>query len=210
MTPVAPEATVFVVDDDPRFLGALVLALRTAGLAVEAFSSAQAFLQVYHPARPGCLVLDVRMPAMSGLQLQQALIERRVMIPIIFITGHGDIAMSVTALKRGAVDFLEKPFTEQALMRSVNDALARDGRRRRLEVERATVAERFERLTPREQEVMALVVSDRSNKAIASRLKISPRTVEHHREHVMVKMQAGSLHDLIIMAVLCGVHELHL
>lgn len=205
-----PQPTVFAIDDNQAFLSALVLALETAGLPVEAFASAPVFLDAYRPERPGCLVLDVRMPEMTGLELQQTLDTRGIRIPIVFITGHGDVATSVTAFRRGAVDFLEKPFSDRALLDSVGLALARDARARRIESERVTVVERFERLTPREQEVMALVVSDMSAKEIAAGLRISPRTVEHHREHVMVKMQAGSLHDLIIMAVICGVHELRL
>lgn len=210
MKPAEPRPTVFVVDDDRTFLGALVLALESNGLTVEPFVSAQGFLHAYAPERPGCLVLDVRMPAMTGLELQQVLDARGIRIPIVFITGHGDVATSVTAFRQGAVDFLEKPFSDQALLDSVSHALARDARARHIEGDRATVMARFERLTPREQEIMALVASDLSAKEIAAGLRISPRTVEHHREHVMAKMAAGSLHDLIIMAVICGVHELRL
>jgi two-component system, LuxR family, sensor kinase FixL len=206
----AQSATVFVVDDDQPYLGALVLALRSTGLAVESFMSARDFLKAYDPDRSGCLVLDVRMPEMTGLELQQTLNARGIRIPIVFITGHGDMAMSVTAFRHGAVDFLEKPFSDQALLYCVQQALARDARSRQIEGDRALVMERFTHLTPREREIMALVVSDKSAKEIAARLKISPRTVEHHREHVMAKMSAGSLHDLIIMAVICGVHELRL
>jgi FixJ family two-component response regulator len=210
MQPSEPGVTVFVVDDDQHYLGALVLALASTGLAVESFNSAHDFLDAYRPERSGCLVLDVRMPEMTGLELQQALNARGFRIPIVFITGHGDMSMSVAAFRHGAVDFLEKPFSDQALLYCVQRALARDARRRQIESDRITVVERFEHLTAREQEVMRLVVSDKSAKEIAASLKISPRTVEHHREHVVAKMEAKSLHDLIIMAVICGVHELRL
>lgn len=202
--------TVFVVDDDRTFLGALLLALESADLAVETFVSAPRFLHAYRPERPGCLVLDVRMPEMTGLELQQTLDARGARIPIVFITGHGDVATSVAAFRRGAVDFLEKPFGDRALLNSVELALSLDARDRQIENDKATVMARFGRLTCREQEIMALVASDMSAREIAAGLHISPRTVEHHREHVMTKMSAGSLHDLIIMAVVCGLHELRL
>ncbi|MGI8739736.1 MAG: response regulator transcription factor [Gammaproteobacteria bacterium] len=205
-----PKPTVFVVDDDEVFLRALLMALRWADYEVEPFTSAHTFLQHFDGERPGCLLLDVRMPGIDGLELQRLLVTRGITTPIIFLTGHGDVRMSVRALKNGAVDFLEKPFSNQRLLESLEQALARDACTRRIEGDRSKVVKRFEHLTPREQVVMALVVSDMSAKEIAAGLRISPRTVEHHREHVMAKMEAASLHDLIIMAVICGVHELRI
>lgn len=202
--------SVFVVEDDRAFTDALVLTLESAGLRVETYGAAEEFLAAYRGDAPGCLVTDVRMPYMSGLELQQHLIERRIRIPVVFITGHGDVAMSVTALKRGAVDFLEKPFTATALLQSVADALARDERMRQIEEERGIVQTRYAQLTEREALVMTMVTANRSNKEIARALNISPRTVDHHREHLMAKMHARSLHDLIVMGLLCGVHELRL
>lgn len=204
---MAYDPTAFVIDDDRTFLDALVRSLRGAGLRVMSFSAAEPFLDAYRPAQQGCLLADIRLPQMSGLELQEALAERGVAIPIVFITGHGDVAMAVTALKRGAVDFLEKPFAEQALLDSVERALARDRKARSFETDRARIMERFAQLTPREREVFARVVADQSAKQIAAELRISPRTVEHHREHVMAKMDAASWHDLFNMAVIGRLHE---
>jgi FixJ family two-component response regulator len=158
----------------------------------------------------GCLVSDVRMPAMSGLELQLRLIERRIFIPMVFITAHGDTAMAVAALKRGAVDFLEKPVTREALLRSVKEAFAQDSRRRLIEDERGVVSARHARLSERELSVMSMVIADWSNKEIARALDISPRTVDHHREHIMAKMEAKSLSELIVMGLITGLKELRL
>ncbi|MGH8190157.1 MAG: response regulator transcription factor [Rhodanobacteraceae bacterium] len=204
------EQVIHVVDDDPRFLMALQRSLRSTGLPVNRYVSGNDFLQRFKPHQYGCLITDLRMPGIDGLELQQSLRERRIRIPIVFITGHGDAATAVTALKHGAVDFLEKPFGEKQLLASVQQALEKDARDRELADERHVVMARYATLSPRELEVFALVVSDRPNKAIAQALKISPRTVEHHREHLMLKMQAKSHAELITMAVLCGVYELHL
>ena len=201
------DPTVFVIDDDRTFLDALVRSLRGAGLRVTSFSAAEPFLEAYQPAQAGCLVADIRLPRMSGLELQETLAERRVPIPIVFVTGHGDVAMAVTALKRGAVDFLEKPFAEKALLASVELALAHDRKARSSETERALIMARFAQLTAREREVFALVVAERSAKQIAAELSISPRTAEHHREHVMAKMGAASWHELFSIAVVGCLHE---
>ena len=201
------EPTVFVIDDDCTFLDALVRSLQTAGHRVAGFRAAEPFLEAFRPAQPGCLVADVRLPQMNGLELQALLAERGVALPIVFITGHGDVAMAVSALKRGAVDFLEKPFAEQALLDSVGLALARDRKRHDLDADRALVMARLAQLTPREREVFGLVVADRSAKEIAAELCISPRTVEHHREHLMAKMNAASWHDLVTMAVIARIYE---
>ena len=204
---MSPEPTVFVIDDEPSFLEALGRSVRGAGLPVASYRAAEPFLEAYQSSRPGCLVADIRLPGISGLELQEVLAERGTPIPIVFITGHGDIAMAVTALRRGAVDFLEKPFAERALLASVERALAQDCKARTLEADRATVMARLAQLTAREREVFALVVADKSAKEIAAELCISPRTVEHHREHVMAKMGAASWHDLYNMAVIGCLHE---
>lgn len=203
-------ATVFVVEDDRRMSAALVQTLESEAMIVRACADGEEFLRIYSDDGPGCLVTDVRMPGMSGLDLQQHLSRQAMYIPIVFITGHGDVAMSVQALKRGAVDFLQKPFSSETLVRSVREALSVDARRRRIERERFTVCARYAALSEREARVMTMVIEDWSNKEIARALCISPRTVEHHREHVMKKMEARSLSDLLLMGLICGVRELSL
>lgn len=202
-------ATIFIVDDDAMFRKAVVTTLETADFNICAYSSAHTFLESYTADQAGCLLLDICMPDMSGLELQQALLERNISLPIVFITAHGDVNTSVQAFRAGAQDFLQKPFTEAELLTSIERALQHDADSRQVEAERAKVMTRFANLTPREQQIMTLVVSDKSNKEIARELKISPRTIEHHREHVMRKMEVSSFHDLIAMAVICGLHELH-
>lgn len=204
------QQTVFVVDDDRNFVDALVLTLEVAGLQVDAYSSAQEFLDGWSPDQAGCLVADIRMPAMSGLELQRHLANGRNSLPIVFVTGHGDISMASQAFRAGAVDFLEKPFEDSQLLSSVQRALEKDRRERVLVRDRAIVEERYAQLTPREREIMEFVVSDLTSKEIARKLKISPRTVEHHRAHVMLKMQATSLTELITMAMICGVRSLQI
>lgn len=201
---------IYAVDDDWRFREALELTLRTCGLNVSGHACADDFLRAFNPEQAGCLITDLRMPGMDGLALQACLQKRGIRLPIIFITGHGDTAQAVAALKGGAIDFLEKPFGTEALLQSIERAFEKDRIDRRLESEKSIVRERYAHLTAREQEVFSLVVSNLPSKEIARRLKISPRTVEHHREHLMLKMQAHSLSELITMAVLCGIHELHL
>ena len=201
--------TVYVVEDNPAFSDAVVLTLESAEMNVRACADADEFLGIYND-EPGCLLTDVRMPRMSGLELQQHLAERDLHIPIVFMTGHGDVATSVTALKRGAVDFLEKPFGAAALLGSVREALARDAVARQIDNERSLVEARFRLLSERESRVMEMVIAGWSNKEIARGLAISPRTVDHHREHVMTKMEAGSLNDLIVMGLICGLRELRL
>lgn len=205
-----PEPAIHVVDDDHAFLDALQRSLRSTGVPVRGHAHARAFLDTLDAHPRGCVVTDLRMPDIDGLQLQQALLQRQIRLPLIFITGHGDTHAAVTALKNGAMDFLEKPFSEHQLLTSVSQALAHEAREHELMLERSVVRQRCGSLSPRERQVFELVVSDRPNKAIALALKISPRTVEHHREHLMLKMQARSQADLITMAVLCGIHELHL
>ncbi|MDB5981098.1 MAG: Two-component nitrogen fixation transcriptional regulator FixJ [Pseudomonas sp.] len=204
------DQVIHVVDDDRLFLAALERTLKITGLKVHTYPSAHIFLDSFDPEQSGCLITDLRLPGMGGLELQKRLKELEVRLPIIFITGHGNASTAVAALKSGAVDFLEKPFSEQELIASVHVALDKDIDDRRLAREQAWVQQRFHNLSPREQQVFALVVSDLPNKQIARELMISPRTVEHHREHLMLKMQAHSTSELITMAVLCGIHKLHL
>jgi two-component system, LuxR family, response regulator FixJ len=191
--------TVFVVDDDEPVRDAIAMLLETVDIPHETFPTAQAFLDAYAPDRRGCLVLDIRMPGMSGLELQQRLIELGSTTPIVFITGHGDVPMAVEAMKRGALDFIRKPFRDQELLDRIHEALHQEASRH---AESSTVAEirqRVESLTPREREVFARVADGQANKVIAIELGISERTVEIHRSQVMQKTQARSLADLVRM-----------
>lgn len=201
-------ATVFVVDDDPAVRDALSLLLRNAGWQVCCCGSAPEFLEKYDPEATGCVVLDVKMPGLGGLALQGELTQRGLDIPIIFITGHGDVPMSVRAMRAGALDFLEKPFDSGVLRQRVQEALVLDQQRRLHRQRGAEAQRRYRELTPREREVMTLVVRGESNKAIAAKMKVSHRTVEIHRGRVMEKMGARSLPELVAMAVSCGVHAL--
>jgi FixJ family two-component response regulator len=194
------DATVFVVDDDPPMRESLKNLLRSVGLRAELFASAQEFLRSKRPDLPSCLVLDVRLPGLSGLDLQRRTTEAGVEIPIIFITGHGDIPMSVRAMKAGAVEFLTKPFRDQDLLDAIQQALERD---RKVRDQRAAIEElrsRFASLTPREREVMARVVAGLLNKQIAAEPGTSETTIKIQRHQVMVKMGAGSLPELVRMA----------
>jgi FixJ family two-component response regulator len=191
--------TVYIVDDDDAVRNSLRLLLKSVGLAAVAIPTAQEFLSTYDPQQPGCLILDVRMPGMSGLELQQQLNLRGAVIPVIFITGHGDIPMAVEAMQHGAFDFLQKPFRDQDLIDRIQRALAKDRTSRVELTERSRVRERFESLTPREREVLALVTSGKPNKVMAAELGVSQRTVEIHRARVMEKMHASSLAQLVRM-----------
>ncbi len=202
------EPTVYLVDDDLSYRQSLRMLLEEEGFNVEDFDCAAAFLASYHHHRPGCLVLDVRMPEMSGLELQDHLMEKRVRLPVIFLTGHGDVPMSVKAIKAGAVDFLEKPFDHMLLLKAIREAIATDARTRMTIAERSEIIHRFGRLTSREREVMNMVVIGKANKEIASELNVSPRTVEVHRARVMQKMAARSIPGLIAMALKADLFEL--
>jgi len=200
-TPISQvERTVFVVDDDSAIRDSLVSLLRSVGLAVTAVASVPEFLSCPRPDGPTCLVLDVRLPGRSGLDLQRELSAARIQLPVIFITGHGDIPMSVQAMKGGAIEFLTKPFRDQDLLDAINIGLARDQERRENDRELRTLSERFETLTSREREVMSCVVTGRLNKEIAGDLGISEITVKVHRAQVMRKMRADSLPELARMA----------
>lgn len=194
-------ASVFVVDDDDAVRNSLRLLLKSVGLPTVAFASAREYLETWHPAQPGCLVLDVRMPGMSGLELQEELNRRGAIIPVIFISGHGDIPMAVEAIQHGAFDFLQKPFRDQDLIDRVQRALAADQANRQSLAQRDLLRRRYDSLTPREQEVMAMVTQGKANKVMAGDLDISQRTVEIHRARVMEKMGAQSLAQLVRMVM---------
>lgn len=190
---------VFVVDDDLSVREALSSLIRSVGLSVETFASAKEFLQFQRPDVPACLVLDVRMPGLSGLELQRELAQANQGVPIVFITGHGDIPMTVRAMKAGAVDFLPKPFRDQDLLDAIAQSLERDGAARHQRAELAEIQARYDRLTSREREVMALIVRGMRNKQTAADLGITEVTVKVHRHNIMEKMGARSLPALIGM-----------
>ena len=196
------EPTVFVVDDDEAVRESLRWLVDSVGMAVETYGSAQEFLARVGVDRPGCLVLDVRMPGMSGLELQQELAARKVELPIIMITGYADVPTAVRALTRGALDFIEKPFSRQLLLDRIRRAVVIDANGRRAQADRADVAARVATLTPREREVMQMVVAGRTNKVMAMNLGICEKTIEVHRAHVMRKMKVESLAELVRLAAL--------
>jgi len=191
--------TIYIVDDDDGMRRALTVLMQTVGYNAVAFERPTEFLHKLDPNQPGCLVLDVRMPEMSGLEVQQQLNRNGSMLPVILITGHGDIPMAVQAMKDGAFDFLQKPFRDQDLLDRINGAIKQDAENREIVERHADLKRRVESLTPREHEVMALVVDGRANKVIAIDLGLSERTVEIHRANVMEKMQARSVAHLVKM-----------
>ncbi|MGC2259578.1 MAG: response regulator transcription factor [Candidatus Sulfotelmatobacter sp.] len=198
MNEAAP--VVFVVDDDPIVCTSMKRLIRTLGLEVQTFNTAQEFLRAKRPNAPGCLVLDVRLPDLSGLDLQQELAKARVDLPIIFVTGHADIPMSVRAMKAGAVEFLTKPFREQDLLEAIQHGIAQDRETRERRAAISELQQRLDSLTPREHEVFPLVVSGLPNKQIADQLGASEKTIKVHRGQMMRKMEAESLADLVRMS----------
>jgi two-component system response regulator FixJ len=197
-------AQVYIVDDDPAIRDALGKMLSDAGLRVQSYADGDAFLATSLQRRPACVVLDVALPGMSGYEVQETLNQRGLQIPIIFLTGHGDVPMAVKAIQAGAVDFLEKPVRRAELLRRVQRALELDTRHHKDEQAEHQVMQAYARLSPREQEVMALVVAGLSSKEIARQLGVSSRTVHTHRAHVMLKMQAANVAELVRMAGICG------
>lgn len=198
---VERKPTVFVIDDEPTMRDSLKFLLQSIGLSVECSASAAEFLAVLDPGRPGCIVSDVRMPGMSGLELLDQLRSRGMAMPLILITAHADVPMAVRALKAGAVDFIEKPFNDQVLLDSIQKALEDDGEARARESAVSEVRERLATLTPREREVLDLVVTGELSKVIASELGVSLKTVEAHRAKIMEKMKAESLAQLVTMVL---------
>jgi RNA polymerase sigma factor (sigma-70 family) len=201
----AEEPLVFVVDDDASVRTAVARALRTIGLEVQSFGSTREFLQSKRRDAPGCIVLDVRLPGASGIELQGELMKSNINLPVIFISAHGDIAMSVRAIKSGAIEFLTKPLREQELLDAVNAGIERDRARRQEATFVAELQQYYNSLTPREREVLALIVSGRPNKQIAAQLELSEATVKVHRSQISRKMRAASLVDLVRMADKLGV-----
>ena len=200
---MAVTPTVFVVDDDQAVRDSLGLLLRAAGLEAETYPDARSFLATCTPRRAGCLLLDIRMPGISGLDLQDSLAKRGIGLPVIVITGHGDVPMAIRAMKAGAMDFIEKPFSSRALLQRVREALARDTRARQQRAQADAIVARMSQLSPREHEVLDCVVGGQYNKVIATRLGISVSTVEAHRKKIMEKLEAASLSDLVRMVASC-------
>jgi two-component system response regulator FixJ len=195
------ESTIYIVDDDEAVRESLQWMIESEGYSTEAYASADEFLAAFDQDRHGCLLLDVRMPGKGGLDLQQELADRNAIIPIIFITAHGTVPTAVRALKSGAVDFVMKPFNNVALLDRIRDTLETDKRTRERQKSNDVIDERLSRLTPREQEVMEMVIDGKSNKKIAAELDVSTKTVEAHRAKVMLKMQAGSVAELTRMVL---------
>ena len=198
--PEVPEAIVAIVDDDPSVQRALQRLIRSAGWKATTFASAQEFLARPRTESPNCVLLDLQMPGLSGLDLQKRMAEVGLEIPIVFLTGHGDIPASVRAMKAGAVQFLTKPVDEEALLQAIEEAVERDRRTRQQHVDMSELRGRYESLSAREQEVMQQVISGMLNKQIAAELKITEDTVKFHRGHIMQKMRADSFADLVRMA----------
>jgi FixJ family two-component response regulator len=198
------DATVFVVDDDEAVRDSLRQLLQAVGLHVQTYGSARDFLVAYEPDTPGCLVLDMRMPGMGGLDLQAQLVRQGMQLPIIFLTGHGDVPAAVRALKAGAMDFLQKPVNSQSLLDLVQQAIRRDAEARAQSAEESEITRRLAALTAREREVLDMMVAGRANKVIAIELDISERTVEFHRGNIMKKMRSRSLAELVNMITTRG------
>ena len=203
-TDSSTKSVVFIVDDDEAMRNSLRWLIESVGHTVETYASARAFLDNHYPGRSGCLLLDVRMPGMSGLELQSQLESHDIRLPVIILTGHGDVGMAVKAMKAGALDFIEKPFDDELLLAAIGKALNEDAEKREERASKAEILARMGQLTKRESQVMEMVTNGKSNKEIAADLNVSAKTVEAHRAHVMEKMQAGSLAELVRMAMIVG------
>jgi FixJ family two-component response regulator len=204
MNPAEP--SVYVVDDDVSVRTALERLLKSVGITVKTFSSAQEFLDLATPEGPGCLIVDLRMPGMSGLDLQDQLSARQLSLPVIFLTGYGTVHASVRAMKAGALDFLEKPVDDQTLLDAVLKALERDRRARLKQAEMETIQQRLASLTPREHEVLTIIISGSLNKQVAAELGTTEKTIKVHRARIMEKMQCASLAELVRLAEKAGIH----
>jgi FixJ family two-component response regulator len=198
---MSEEQVVYIVDDDCDVRESLVILMETVGQAFKEYESAHAFLQDYHEGMRGCLVADIRMPRMSGLELQEKLIDAGSLLPIIFITGHGDISLAVKAMRRGALDFIRKPFHEQNLLDRINEALDIEDGKRKVQMDKQQLVERFDSLSHRELEVLELVAQGKMSKVVADDLGISERTVEAHRSHIMHKLGIHTVAQLIRLKI---------
>ena len=198
---MSEEQVVYIVDDDCDVRESLVILMETVGQAFKEYESAHAFLQDYHGGMRGCLVADIRMPRMSGLELQEKLIDAGSLLPIIFITGHGDISLAVKAMRRGALDFIRKPFHEQNLLDRINEALDIEDGKRQAQMDKQQLVERFDSLSQRELEVLELVAQGKMSKVVADDLGISERTVEAHRSHIMQKLGIHTVAQLIRLKI---------
>ena len=201
------EATVFIVDDDAAMRDSLALLVRSAGLMAETYPSAEAFLETYEPTRPGCLLLDIRMPTMSGLELQESLVVQDVGLPIIIVSGHADVPVAVRAMRAGAVDVIEKPYDSAYLKQRIHEALEKDARERQAQDRRRACAERLASLTARERKVMSLLIEGNTVKAIALQLGLSHNTVQIHRARILEKVRVGSVPELAWLAVSAGIRD---
>lgn len=204
--PVIPrpyEPTVFIVDDDQAVRSALHYTLKSAGLKVELYCNAQEFLTTYDLSKPGCVIIDVRMPGMSGLDLHKSLEDRNILLPAIFLTGHGDVPMAVRAMKQGAFEFLEKPFDNEQLLARIRHAIALDREERYRDSWCRELAQRLAELKPREREVLDRMIAGQKNKIMAAELRVSVSTIEIHRRHIMEKLEAENLSELIRMILYC-------
>jgi len=199
------EATVFVVDDDPDVRAGIRDLIQSLDMKIETYASGREFLDAYDPSRPGCLVLDIRMPDLSGVQIQSEFAEKDIDIPIIFITGHGDVPMAVRAMQNGAIDFLEKPFREQVLLDRIHQAISKDQQTRRQKAEFKDVQARYAMLTPKARVVMNLAVLGKSSRRIAAELGLSPKTIHFHLARILDTMQVDTTVELARLAITSGI-----
>lgn len=198
---VSTEPTAHIIDDDPAVRDSLIWLLESESISTRDFDSSTEFLRQYDPCWHGCIVLDVRMPGMNGLDLQERLISLNNTMPVIMVTGHADVPMAIRAMKAGALDFIEKPFSDEEILNSIKYALQEEDQASRARIDNTEIYERFQKLTPREREIMDLVVNGKANKVIAADLDVSTKTVEVHRSRIMYKMKARSISELVRQAI---------